>query len=148
MRQSDAIKYARKKVGFSQKQLAQATGLSIATIQGYEQGKYYPKIENLTKIANALKTPLSDLVDSGTLGIMDSVVNLFAGQPPIELFLTPEEETLQANLNFAFNALNILGKRKLSDYAQDLIEIKKYTDPDTPEPNQDQAPNINKSEKL
>lgn len=144
MRQSDAIKYARKKVGFSQKQLAQATGLSIATIQGYEQGKYYPKIENLTKIANALKTPLSDLVDSGTLDIMDSVVNLFAGQPPIELFLTPEEKALQSNLNFAFNALNILGKRKLSDYAQDLTEIKKYTDPDNP----GLSPDVNKTEKL
>lgn len=150
MKQSDAIKFARKKAGFSQKQLAQKTGLSIATIQGYEQEKYYPKIENLTKIANVLNTPLTDLVDSDTLSITDSMLKLFAKNPPQETPLSPEEEALQASIAFAFHTLNILGKRNLTNYAQDLTEIKKYTDPDTPEPepNQDQAPNINKSEKL
>lgn len=133
MKQSDAIKFARKKAGFSQKQLAQKTGLSIATIQGYEQEKYYPKIENLTKIANVLNTPLTDLVDSDTLSITDSMLKLFAKNPPQEITLSPEEEALQASITSAFHTLNILGKRNLTNYAQDLIEIKKYTDPDTPD---------------
>lgn len=54
MKVADNIKNYRKKAGLTQKQLAEKTGLSIATIQGYEQGKYLPKIEQLQKIANVL----------------------------------------------------------------------------------------------
>ena len=36
---SERIKLARKKNGLTQKDLAKKTGLSIASIQGYEQGK-------------------------------------------------------------------------------------------------------------
>lgn len=51
---SERIKEIRKKKGFSQKQLAQKAGLSIAAIQGYEQGKYKPKQETVNRIADAL----------------------------------------------------------------------------------------------
>lgn len=126
MKQSEVIKLARKKAGFSQKKLAEKTGLSIATIQGYEQEKYLPKIENLTKIANALDVPLSELVDSGTLSLADSILSLFTNNSPQEIQLSPEEEVLQANISSAFHDLNISGKRKLADYAQDLTELEKY----------------------
>ena len=46
----------------TQKQLAQKTGLSIATIQGYEQGKYEPKLESVKKIAEALGVTMGDLI--------------------------------------------------------------------------------------
>ena len=51
---ADSLKDLRKKNGLTQKELAAKTGLSIATIQGYEQGKYKPKVESLIKIRNAL----------------------------------------------------------------------------------------------
>lgn len=41
--------------------MAQKTGLSIASIQGYEQWKYKPKIEQLQKIAISLNCSLYDL---------------------------------------------------------------------------------------
>lgn len=59
--QTEIIKNYRKKRGMTQKQLAQKTGLSIATIQGYEQGKYKPKIDSIKKIANALNVSPLDL---------------------------------------------------------------------------------------
>ncbi len=124
-KQSDAIKSARKKACLSQKQLAQKTGLSIATIQGYEQGKYYPKIENLTKIANALDVPLFDLAVTETKPF--TITDLFAGVPSDLLQeLSSEEKTLQAGITSAFHSLNISGKRNLCNYAQDLTEIEKY----------------------
>ena len=126
MKQSEAIKLARKKAGFSQKKLAEKTGLSIATIQGYEQEKYLPKIENLTKIADALNVPLSDLINSEALSLTDSILALFTNNLPRKIQLSPEEEALQANISAAFHTLNISGKRKLADYAQDLTELKKY----------------------
>lgn len=52
---SDNIKRARKRAKLTQKQLAEKAGLSIASIQGYEQGKYSPKKETIIKIADALE---------------------------------------------------------------------------------------------
>ena len=54
MNLAENIKTYRKKAGLTQKELAEKTKLSIATIQGYEQEKYLPKAENLRKIAKAL----------------------------------------------------------------------------------------------
>ena len=59
---SETIKGFRKREGLTQKKLADLTGLSIATIQGYEQGKYRPKIEALQKIAIALQVHVSTLL--------------------------------------------------------------------------------------
>lgn len=53
----EKIQAVRKEKGLSQKDLAEKTGLSIAAIQGYEHGKYKPKIENIRKIALALRVP-------------------------------------------------------------------------------------------
>lgn len=64
---SERIKLARKKNGLTQKDLAKKTGLSIASIQGYEQGKYKPKIEQIDKIASALGVQIIDLMEHCTL---------------------------------------------------------------------------------
>lgn len=61
MKISENIKKIRKEKGFSQKKLAEKTNLSIASIQGYEQGKYKPKFETLKKIAAALDCEISDI---------------------------------------------------------------------------------------
>lgn len=59
---SENIKLLRKKNGLTQKELADNCGLSIATIQGYEQGKYEPKPEALLKLVKALNTTGSELM--------------------------------------------------------------------------------------
>ena len=58
---ADKIKYFRKKKGLTQKDLAEKSGLSIATIQGYEQNKYKPKLVTLLKIADALEVDFTQL---------------------------------------------------------------------------------------
>lgn len=58
----EKIQAIRKEKGLSQKDLAEKTGLSIATIQGYEQGKYKPKIENIQKICDGIEIPLRRLI--------------------------------------------------------------------------------------
>ncbi|MFR0073047.1 MAG: helix-turn-helix domain-containing protein [Blautia caecimuris] len=55
MNLSERIKDMRKEKGLTQKELAKKTGLSIASIQGYEQGKYKPKIEQLEKIISCFR---------------------------------------------------------------------------------------------
>lgn len=61
---ADKIKYFRKKKGLTQKDLAEKSGLSIATIQGYEQNKYNPKLVTLMKIADALEVDFTQLEDN------------------------------------------------------------------------------------
>lgn len=56
------VKNFRKKAGLSQMDLAEKTGLSIATIQGYEQGRYNPKINALTKLCVVLDCKITDLI--------------------------------------------------------------------------------------
>jgi transcriptional regulator with XRE-family HTH domain len=58
----ERIKEARKKKGLNQKELAEKTGLSIGTIQGYEQGRYEPKRASLEKIAFALEVTAVELL--------------------------------------------------------------------------------------
>ena len=61
MKIGEKIKSIRKAKGMTQKEFADIVGLSIATIQGYEQGKYQPKIETIDKIAHALNIDISEL---------------------------------------------------------------------------------------
>ena len=65
----------RKKNGLTQKELAEKTGLSIATIQGYEQGKYKPKHESIKEIAKILHIPISILLDKNSEIVNDSFDN-------------------------------------------------------------------------
>ena len=59
----ERIKELRKSKGVSQKELAQKAGLSIGSIQGYEQGRYNPKLEAIAKIAGALGVDLKVFYD-------------------------------------------------------------------------------------
>lgn len=64
---AENIKTLRKNAGMTQKQLAKKSGLSIAAIQGYEQGKYEPKIETVDRIALALGVRIIDILEHFTL---------------------------------------------------------------------------------
>ena len=59
----ERIKELRKSKGVNQKELAQKAGLSIGSIQGYEQGRYNPKLEAIAKIAGALGVDLKVFYD-------------------------------------------------------------------------------------
>lgn len=58
---SENIKKFRKNKNMTQKDLAKKAGLSVASIQGYEQGKYKPKAEQLKKIAKALEVSVNEI---------------------------------------------------------------------------------------
>ena len=59
----EKIKGIRKERGLTQKELAKQTGLSLDSIQGYEQGRYNPKLEAIAKIAGALGVDLKVFYD-------------------------------------------------------------------------------------
>lgn len=131
---ADALKDARKKKGISQRKLALKTGISLGAIQGYEQGRYKPKYEQAEKLSNILEIPISALIEPTVLRLSHSMIDLFSKDASLrEIILSPEEKALDASLNHSFTELNISGKRKLVEYAEDLTKIPEYRkqQPDT-----------------
>ncbi len=131
---ADALKDARKKKGISQRKLALKTGISLGAIQGYEQGRYKPKYEQAEKLSNILEIPISALIEPTVLRLSNSMIDLFSKDASLqEIILSPEEKALDASLNHSFTELNISGKRKLVEYAEDLTKIPEYRkqQPDT-----------------
>ena len=59
----EKIRKIRKQKKMTQNALAELTGLAAITIRQYEANKYIPKIENLSKIAHALDTSLSEFLE-------------------------------------------------------------------------------------
>ena len=133
---ADALKDARKKKGISQRKLALKTGISLGAIQGYEQGRYKPKYEQAEKLSNILEIPISALIEPTVFRLSHSMIDLFSKDASLrEIILSPEEKALDASLNHSFTELNISGKRKLVEYAEDLTKIPEYRkqQPDTSE---------------
>jgi len=56
------IQQARKRVGLTQEQLADKTGLSLTYIGYLEIGKKRPSLDTLIKIADILQTKVRDLI--------------------------------------------------------------------------------------
>lgn len=58
----EAVRTTRKEAGFSQEKLAEKAGLSTVFISRIERGVESPSVDNLVKIAKALKVQVRDLV--------------------------------------------------------------------------------------
>jgi transcriptional regulator with XRE-family HTH domain len=53
----------RKALNLSQRKLSELSGVSRVTIARLELGAQSPSLETLTRLADALKVPLDELVD-------------------------------------------------------------------------------------
>ncbi|MEU8756194.1 helix-turn-helix transcriptional regulator [Streptomyces chartreusis] len=58
----DRIRAARLDANLTQERLAELSGMDRQTINRIEQGHASPLLDNLIRIADALGTPLADLV--------------------------------------------------------------------------------------
>lgn len=59
----ESIRGARKRAGFTQVRLSEATGIDQACISRMENGKQGITLEYLKRIAEALDVPLGDLLE-------------------------------------------------------------------------------------
>lgn len=58
------IRYLRTRRGYSQETFANAVGLHRTYIGAIERGEQNVSLDNISKIAKALKTPISDLFEN------------------------------------------------------------------------------------
>ena len=128
----------------TQKELAKKTSLSIASIQGYEQKKYKPKLNTIAKIAVALDVLLLDLVDTDDpilqneitainipdLNYINSVLRSTRSQNIYELnrILSDKNDIQQLfwDLLTNFNLLNEFGKKEAVKQIELFSKIPDY----------------------
>lgn len=65
----DMIKKHRTEQGLTQKKLGELCGIADSNIRKYESGRQNPKIETLQKIANALRVPVTDLIQDEDISL-------------------------------------------------------------------------------
>ena len=104
------IRNIREKKNISQKQLAEIIGSSQPTVAAYEAGQKTPKLETLTRIADALEVNVLALLPS----------DITHGS------IVPSER--ERELLEAVSDLNDTGKKKVIEYARDLSKIEEYTE--------------------
>lgn len=75
------IRELRKKHGFTQQELADSAGVSISSIQGWENGLFEPKRNNLEKVAEALGETYDAVVGKKTALRIAVLGHIHAGIP-------------------------------------------------------------------
>lgn len=78
--------------GFSQKQLAELSGINVGTIRKYELGIRNPKPDQLERIATALGLNVSVFLDFNIETVGDVLSLLFAIDDSVNLSLKPTED--------------------------------------------------------
>ena len=104
----DNIRYIREGKHISQRQLADAVGTSQSAIAAYENGQKTPKLETLSRIADAL--------DTSVLSLLPSEISEGSIIPSLE-----DRELLEA-----VSDLNSAGRKKVREYAADLSKNPDY----------------------
>lgn len=121
------IKEYRKKIGLTQKELADITGISLMSIRRYEGGERIPDVYVMRKIADALNVNTLDELILGS----STILNDIAQHPENWHESTPQEisdmaQTEKDRLNAAFDQLNDPGQEKVITYAEDLTKVPEY----------------------
>ena len=63
MRTAAPLRALRLDRGLSQEEVAHRAGIHVTYLSGIERGRRNPSLKNIKKIADALETPVTDLLD-------------------------------------------------------------------------------------
>lgn len=144
------IKEMRNAAGLTQSQLAQLSGVAPITIRQYETGKRQPRIEQLQKIAKALKVSVAvflpeklerkyleyeniahdikrDMIDSAVdYEEYESARKTKISDIQIGLILGENRRKRLEKINASFDKLNDDGQQKAVERLEELAEIPRY----------------------
>lgn len=121
---AENISFLRKQMGMSQKELAKESELSLGSIQGYEQGRYVPKHENLKKIAEALNTTLGALAPDRYPVVFDTPEEYENAWIQGGGGRHPGRSADIARIELNEEKLNDTGIKKLADHSDLLLKDK------------------------
>lgn len=143
------IQEIRKKCGITQAELAKRAGISEISIRKYENGDRSPKIETMSKIAEALNVPLYELYDDlseirvnpkvppvGMIRIGDGdnalLVDAIEFQQTFNNIVQKCCPNQVSNLLDVFYKLNLKGRDKATEQVELLAKIPEYRKDNTP----------------
>ncbi len=101
------IEYAVNQSGLSRKQVAESLGVSQVSVYNWISGKNAPDFEMLVRICDLFNVSL----------------NAIYGLEPME---TDERDMVREQLFKCYDQLNLTGRMKLADLADDLVASGKY----------------------
>lgn len=122
-----SIKTFRNKVGMTQKDLSEKTGISVQSIRKYESDRIVPKSQNLKSIAKALGVSPSDL-DAGLKGIIEKwnqsidVERISSSASMFDIMISLYGEDLSSTVNDFLEHLTPEGQQKASEYIDFLMQ--------------------------
>lgn len=124
----ERIQQLRKEKGITQKELAEKLNLAEITIRQYETNKREPKITTLSNIAKILGTGLETFLTDDEQSLFEDMANLYLkSDSNIKFLKSSQEHTPQENyLIEKYRELNEKGKKKATDYIDDLAQIPEY----------------------
>ena len=118
------IKQARKKAGMTQAALADKLGISYVGVSQWENDLRNPKLETLRKIALALGTTVSELVEPGYWSTIskEEAEESWGGSattkaPPV---------SARSRIDTALGKLNDKGMEKAADTVEVIAEVPQY----------------------
>lgn len=124
------IKKLRKEKGYTQKQLAEMSGIATITLQQYELSKRTPQTEQLIKLSSALQVDINSLLEDTDSPILKAMKNsdspLYEDYKKYLLSHSIDLDNIDIELINNFHELNDSGQRRLLEYLSDLLKIKEY----------------------
>ena len=144
----ELLKVLRQKLGMTQRELSEKTGIAEPTIRKYESGRLNPKIETKEKFAAALGMPHLALlpgnsfqIDSSAEDLANKLVQMRNGEIdpsdfPVLAYWdvdSPEDDawitsipSARDRINTALDKLNEAGKEVAAERVEELTQIPKY----------------------
>ena len=121
-----SIRTFRNKVGMTQQELSEKTGISVQSIRKYESDKVVPKSQNLRSIAKTLGVSPSD-IDSGlkdTLERWNQTIDQESLRKEVELWESITETFGEESASFFNDYLSLTpeGQQKASEYIDFLMQ--------------------------
>ena len=122
-----SIKTFRNKVGMTQQDLSEKTGISVQSIRKYESDKVVPKSQNLQVIAKVLGVSPSD-IDAGLKETLDrwnqtiDVEDLSSSSKMFDTMISLYGEDLSSTVNDFLEHLTPEGQQQASEYIDFLMQ--------------------------
>ena len=120
------IRTFRKKIGMTQQELSDKTGISVQSIRKYESDRMVPKSQNLQSISKTLGVSPSD-IDSGlknTLERWNQTIDTESLSKEVDLWESITETFGDESASFFNDYLSLTpeGQQKASEYMEFLMQ--------------------------
>ena len=126
----DYIQFNRTNLGLSPKELSEKLGISIETLNCYEQGNLMPSREQLAKLGEIFYSPVPTIneIDISTNQSYMQETEMLNSILMQQKKHKPKREVHFSDLEPFFNKLNPTGKAEILKRLDELTHLKQYTD--------------------